>query len=127
MYRPLLTSDAGLRVPIWLSLNREDARSLAVSAPPMLPTCASSITAPVSRGCEPLAQEAQRAGQADQRHEHVLTESDSAIGHVDPFAPVGLDEPVGVGDGEVLLVDAVVHVQRGRGRGLTESVRGEGG
>lgn len=54
-------------------------------------------------------------------------ESEPAVGHVDPFASVLLDELVDVGDGGILVVHGVVQVQRDHGCGLAQPARLEGG
>ena len=54
-------------------------------------------------------------------------ESEPAVGHVDPFASVLLDERVDVGDGGILVVLGVVEVHRGHWCGVTQRTLLEGG
>src|SRR5438477_5104044 len=70
-----------------------------------------------------LAQKTECARHTGERHDEVLAEAKPAVGHVDPFSPVLLDELVHVGDGRKLIMHGVVQVHRGRGGGLTEPVR----
>src|SRR5438132_7560015 len=81
----------------------------------------------VTRLPESLAQKSECARYTGQRHDHVLPEAEPAVGHVDAFTAVLLDELVDVGDGRILIVHGVVQVHGGRGRGLTEPDRLEGG
>src|SRR2546422_9851887 len=79
------------------------------------------------RGAELLAQKSECARHTGHRRGQVPTESNPVVGHVGSLATVRFDELVCVGDGEILLTYAVVQVQRGRRRVLTEPVRLECG
>src|SRR5436189_5137429 len=78
------------------------------------------------RGTESFAQESECARYTGHGRDQVLTELNPAVRHVGSRAPVRVDEFVGVGDREVLLTHAVIHVQRCPRRGLAEPVRLEG-
>lgn len=71
---------------------------------------------------EATGEEAQRGRQSSEHDVQMLAEQVAAVGDLDAFAPILLDELVDVGDVGRLVVDVTVEVEVRKG-----SARGDGG